>query len=92
MLALPVCQCRVNALCKPCFQIGTVEASWTFNGGPGDASNYFTSGYTFNAYFMIMTRAELGSFMPEAPVGSLQPKLVLSILPERPYSLTVCGV
>ncbi len=52
---------------NPGFQMGTVEAFWTMWGGPGTPSNYFTASYTFNAYFMILSRSELGSFIPEAP-------------------------
>jgi prepilin-type N-terminal cleavage/methylation domain-containing protein/prepilin-type processing-associated H-X9-DG protein len=52
---------------NPGFQLGTVEAPWTFWGGPGTASNYYTSSYTLNAYFVIMSRSELGTLMPETP-------------------------
>jgi len=46
-------------------QLGTVEAPWNF--GLGLQSNYFSSTYTFNAYFFIINRSQLGTFMPDTP-------------------------
>ena len=46
------------------FQLGTVEAPWSFGGAQ---SNYLRSSYTFNAFFFIMNRSTLGSFMVDAP-------------------------
>jgi prepilin-type N-terminal cleavage/methylation domain-containing protein/prepilin-type processing-associated H-X9-DG protein len=48
-------------------QLGTVEAPWTFVGGSGTWDKHYTSTYTFNAYFFIMSRSQLGAFMPDTP-------------------------
>jgi prepilin-type N-terminal cleavage/methylation domain-containing protein len=47
------------------FQIGTVEASWTCRLGPQPTNS--TSSYSFNAYFMIMNRAAIGTLFYGEP-------------------------
>lgn len=48
-------------------QFGTVEASWSFASFVAGPSNYCSSSYCFNAYFLIMNRAALGTFFPDSP-------------------------